>query len=102
MNEPKFTPGPWEATGRRGDDWESVVYLTNKPGNEVCQVFHEEGNEDECEANTHLIAAALDLYAALKREFDRQNCTCKMLGYIGETPPCGKCKIEGVLTKATP
>ena len=61
-----FTPGPWESASRTGDDWDSVIYLPNKLGYEVCQCFHGRGNEEECEANAHLISAAPELYAIAK------------------------------------
>lgn len=61
-----YTKGPWEAASRKGDYWDSVVYLPQRMGHEVCQCFYERGNEAECEANAQLIAAAPDLLEALK------------------------------------
>ena len=58
-------------------------------------------NADYCAANGDLRHTVEILSAALKKEFDRQNCTCKMLGYIGEEPPCGKCQIGEALSQAS-
>jgi hypothetical protein len=61
----KFTPGPWGATGRKGEYWDSVVFLQRNPNMEICQCFHSK-DKDECTANANLLAAAPELYTELK------------------------------------
>ena len=72
MSEPRFTPGEWISASRQGDDWDSVVAVADSPL-EICQSFHPdltfEGKE-ECEANTHLLSAAKDMYEALSQLSD--------------------------------
>jgi hypothetical protein len=31
------------------------------------------------------------------RQLQRQNCTCKFLKYIGQTPPCQMCKLGALI-----
>ena len=65
MSEPKWTPGQWRATTRQGS-WDWVVYTEDDPNIEICQTFHDGTDEnEEGEANAHLIAAAPELYEAL-------------------------------------
>lgn len=52
MSEPKFTPGPWNADG---------VYVCDKNDAEVALC-----DGDNWEPNSYLIAAAPELYEALK------------------------------------
>ena len=60
----KFTP--WAATTRQGS-WDWVVYVRDNPRIEVCQLFHDGTEFNETgEANAHLIAAAPELYDALR------------------------------------
>jgi len=33
------------------------------------------------------------MLAELVRQFERQNCTCSFLKYIGGTPPCQTCQL---------
>ena len=73
----KFTLGPWGSAARQGDDWDSVVYTQINSDNEICQCFHERGNEDECEANARLIAAAPALYYAAVKALDE---CCDLIG----------------------
>ena len=63
----KHTPGPWAVGARRGDDWDSVIYLPDAPHLEICQCFHDPQDTDVCTANAHLIAAAPIMYEALER-----------------------------------
>lgn len=58
MSAPKFTPGPW-----RMHDMEAGVIVAGRPGGEVANVNNGFGDRD---ANAALIAAAPDLYEALK------------------------------------
>jgi hypothetical protein len=40
-----------------------------------------------------------ELLEALNREVSEQNCTCRLLGYVGEKPPCRKCQLEAIIAK---
>ncbi len=68
MGTEKFTPGPWEAI-----DGKNLVWVDG-PAHNVCDLYHthigEDGNEfvskHNAVANARLIAAAPDLYEALK------------------------------------
>lgn len=65
----KHTPGPWQTAMRQGDDWDSVVCLPDRV-HEICQCFHRGRSlayKEECEANANLIAAAPEMYDALKQ-----------------------------------
>lgn len=69
MNEPNFTPGPWEANtflvvAPKSHDSMSRMY----GGKSICHTGCV-GNSSttECEANARLIAAAPDMYAVLKK-----------------------------------
>jgi hypothetical protein len=74
MNEPKFTPGPWKV-----EDGELVAEMPTCGA--MCVLGQIYGADDypcrdddidaECKANARLIAAAPDLYAALKDLWDR-------------------------------
>lgn len=65
-NSTKWRLGPWRATTRQGS-WDWVVYTEDDPNIEICQTFHDGTDEnEEGEANAHLIAAAPELYEALK------------------------------------
>lgn len=89
QNKPKFTPGPWALAGQRpavlsgyGSEFLYEVVSTDKcPLNEgeswqVAVVYGSDVEDDQCEsdrivrelglANAHLIAAAPDMYDALK------------------------------------
>ena len=52
MSESKFTPGPWYVDG---------TFVTNDEDLDICSM-----GDVAWEANAHLIAAAPDLYEALK------------------------------------
>lgn len=39
------------------------------------------------------------MYEELRRQFASQYCTCKLLPYVGEVPPCGTCKLGLLLDK---
>jgi hypothetical protein len=56
MNEAKFTPGPWEHVAVKGG-WDGV---TSKCDGLICTLSYNNP------ANAHLIAAAPELYEALK------------------------------------
>lgn len=52
MSEPKFTPGPWYVDG---------TFVTNDEDLDICSM-----GDVAWEANAHLIAAAPELYEALR------------------------------------
>lgn len=63
-SEVKFTPGPWIAlpNAPRADDY----WRVSDREDFVCQMFSERCEFENAKANAHLIAAAPDLYEALK------------------------------------
>lgn len=67
---PKFTPGPWGAVSDEfGWCQRGIGYPDGDDrDHDLCVV--QCGDPDELEANAHLIAAAPDLYAALRRLAD--------------------------------
>lgn len=78
-NETKFTPGPWEI--HQGDDGQPIagireradgrfVALTQFDAEDCRTVETANDRRAECAANAHLIAAAPDLYAAVRLAFD--------------------------------
>lgn len=60
MSKPAFTPGPWVYSGRLG-----FGHLVS-PNIAVAYGGATSGRQDSGEANAHLIAAAPDMYEALK------------------------------------
>ena len=61
---PKFTPGPWHfGIGKA----EEIIY--NQKGWAVANatVLHGRADAEECKANARLIAAAPEMYAALRK-----------------------------------
>jgi len=61
-DQPKWTPGPWQADG---EPWNRIVWSAGD--NRVCFMAHSNGLNDERDlATSNLIAAAPDLYAALE------------------------------------
>lgn len=72
MNEPKFTPGPWKV------HLEESYFVTGPDLGRVAIMTHLKGKHgmlgrrsaDESAANARLIAAAPDLYEALRGAFD--------------------------------
>lgn len=65
---PKFTPGPWKAEATPKGNWN--VYPRCAPIPYICGLYHAEpdihGRNPESEANAALIAAAPELYEALR------------------------------------
>jgi hypothetical protein len=67
MSEPKFTPGPWNCKGVHQDGCAVYVDVGTEPGLGDVAVLYRMGRHDEqLLANARLIAAAPDLYAALR------------------------------------
>ena len=73
MNKTEFTPGPYNAVIEDHPMWDSGEYYTSfcieskQEGKErvIAQLHSYNGNDDETEATTHLLAAAPDMYALL-------------------------------------
>ena len=80
MNKPKFTPGPWYAH----DGWGEQDYVYYKTQNQtasniICKVFtRPKTNKRGC-PDAHLIAAAPELYEALKGAVKEACGTCAMM-----------------------
>lgn len=78
MSEEKFTPGKWVARIEdhsfcdTGDVYTSFTVATEGAGKYDCfaEVFARNDDIDEAAANTRLIAAAPEMYYALKHYFD--------------------------------
>ena len=82
MSEPKFTPGPWEVKRALRDTDGACDYGVGADvgGKKLC-IAETFGRVDvnvypPAEANAHLIAAAPDLYGALKAMADRWEPDC--------------------------
>ena len=102
MSEAKFTKGPWKANF---DDYaKSVIDILNENKTVIAMVPDQEVHQgdrtilslEEIEANVHLIAAAPDMYEALK-------CACDQycIGYAGDSlVKCEDCIISNALRKA--
>lgn len=105
MTETKFTPGPW----RLADDYDNALHICSpwssnvRPessdtygsclGAHICQVRHQ--GEDapvvklsQAKANAHLIAAAPELYEALKRGLKALSFAVEHAGGDPETHYC--------------
>ena len=88
MNEPKFTPGPWNVIDCAGLEVEA-------DGISICEIW-QRGDEDQEQANARLIAAAPCLLAAL------QACN-EALSYMSEydIPITLPEQVKAALKKAT-
>lgn len=102
--EPKFTPGPWEQSGR-------IIWRGCKSGAVICQISeprpgpwvehkplsYTSADKEEAFANAHLIRAAPDLYAALFRHAGWFDPVAS-----GHDPSCGcgGCEAHAALAKA--
>ncbi len=70
-----FTPGPWAAQ-ILADQWSDIIVRSKAETNEdelivtIDPGFWDTEDRPEVEANAHLIAAAPDLFEALKRSLD--------------------------------
>ena len=65
MNETRHTQGPWEAKRINNSTGDTLYHCHIFVEPSICGVWSPPGNA-EAEANTHLIAAAPDLLAALE------------------------------------
>lgn len=86
----KWTTGPWYVEIGDGEDDEGVAYIchpeTCSPDTVICSF--PDVIDDEVRANVYLMAAAPDLYAALKELC----CSC-----MGQ---CDDCEVSSILKKA--
>ena len=71
VTETKWTPGPWhwDSDPVQNDPYNRVRYRVVTKGKTITQVYYSsyEGGPTNAEADAKLIAAAPDLYEALKR-----------------------------------
>jgi len=101
-SSPGHTPGPWDLTTRRGS-WDWVVFQAANPNIEICQPFHDGTEDNELgEANARLIAAAPDLFEAVRQYielFDR----CYGSNYVpAEVFADNRAAMREALAKALP
>lgn len=63
MSETKFTPGPWTT-----EDFNTQRFAVYAPNGRICQmdITRDSQRAEEGQANAHLIAAAPELYEALR------------------------------------
>ncbi len=79
MNKEQFTKKPWHVKFHHLEDM-TFVTVAGESSKPICEVFSHEPNwEDEQEANAHLIAAAPELYEALKGAVQEACGTCAMM-----------------------
>jgi hypothetical protein len=94
----QHTPAPWKALIE--DDEIRVVEDDNLPGYSVIATIDD---NREGEANAHLIAAAPEMYEALKA-FAEQKCYGAESGYAPHvclnTPTCPTCAARAAIDKA--
>lgn len=88
MSEAKFTKGPWHCH-RNTSFWEFGCEERGQLGDVCATAFTLEGRaldaEESMEANAHLIAAAPELYEALRMAAKDLNTAAHLLPYIGPT-----------------
>jgi hypothetical protein len=94
MSEPKFTPGPWEATVRHSEDMPDFWWVTAKRSEIVCRV--------RVEANANLIAAAPSLYEAAfnLRKAQRAYLADRGNEQLGRSVGEAAAELDDVLNKA--
>ena len=79
MNKEQFTKKPWHVKFHHVADM-TFVTVADESRKPICEVFSHEPNwEDEQEANAHLIAAAPELYEALKGAVQEACGACAMM-----------------------
>jgi len=102
MSDTKFTPGPWERYGVDGSV--DIDIVTNPGSTDATSVCRVHWNGYDHDANANLIAAAPDLYAALKglldayTQSDESYCDCSE--DYGEAFPCCVCIGRAALANA--
>lgn len=62
----QHTPGPWAATKKEIGDF----YIEGAAEEDIANVYGWSGAKAECEANARLIAAAPEMFEALKKAAD--------------------------------
>lgn len=94
MKEEKFTPGKWEAVrDEKNERWQ----IQESDVNGLVLVEHTFDGE-EAEANANLIAAAPDMYEALKRFMAVYSISGKVIPGMDETIEL----MKAALSKASP
>jgi len=101
----RFTKGTWQRSGVRSKHTDIYGHLVGPDNNAVVVVPYDPEHHAECLANANLIAAAPDLYEALKGCLEFVNNGFE-LGFIenDDFDTVGKRKaiIEAALSKAHP
>ena len=92
MSAPKWTPGPWIAFDRTGDDGPLIdVFKQREEGivDLITSIAESECSIEEDEGNIHLIAAAPDMYAALEHAIkDAEDSRGDCGGYAIDVDEC--------------
>jgi len=82
MSETRFTPGPW---WEESDTYQVPRIWARFPDGSPCDVACAEGDGsipfEERRANARLIAAAPELYEALKKALDQSGCDGDLCAY---------------------
>lgn len=94
------TAGPWTVVDRFNNDDHDDKLCGIEGGGDEFIIAEVCGDVPDCNRNAHLIAAAPDLLAELRKIFASQNCICKLIPFIGEKPPCETCKLGMLIAKA--
>lgn len=66
MGGGRFTPGPWESAPQKGQPGHCVIAQIFAPDGKALAFVEPRDREKEANAIAHLIAAAPEMYAALK------------------------------------
>jgi len=104
LHRNEFTAGPWGKRAAMGSKEEllfwDVARIEDVYRGTVCSVYDAENiggiTEEECEANTNLIAAAPEMYAALQQLCDNRG----VMEWLEMHSPCIREAAEEALTKA--
>lgn len=83
-DQPKWTPGPWRYDRTNGSPTTGEHMIAGAKPGYLAEV--RDCGSGDVRANTHLIAAAPDLYAALERAL---NFIANTESEMGEALPCG-------------
>ncbi len=83
-DQPKWTPGPWRYDRTNGSPTTGEHMIAGAKPGYLAEV--RDCGSGDVRANTHLIAAAPDLYAALEKAL---NFITNTESEMGETLPCG-------------
>ncbi len=91
----KYTKGEWKVHWTQPEKDTPLEYKIMGKVGEICHVKQFGINSVETKANAHLIAAAPEMYGALKELYHQAPSTCTKPG-----DNCLKCRIMDILAKA--